>query len=94
MIVRVSGSGQYRLPDSLVGRLDTLDDDAVKAVEAGDEQRFRELFDQMFELVRTEGEPVPPDELIPSDVILPPPDTTFEEAASDFTGEGLVPDPA
>jgi hypothetical protein len=94
MIVRVSGSGQYRLPDSLVERLDTLDDDAVKAVEAGDEQRFRELFDQMFELVRSEGEPVPPDELVPSDVILPPADTTFEEAAADFTGEGLVPDPA
>jgi hypothetical protein len=25
-------------------------------------------------------------------VILPPADTTFQEAAAEFTGEGLIPD--
>jgi hypothetical protein len=25
-------------------------------------------------------------------VILPPPDTSFVEAAAEFTGEGLIPD--
>ena len=35
---------------------------------------------------------VPEDELEGSDVILPPSDTTLQEAAADFTGEGLIPD--
>ena len=32
------------------------------------------------------------DELEESDVILPPPDVTFAEAAGEFTGEVLIPD--
>ena len=32
------------------------------------------------------------DDLEGSDVILPPPDLSFAEAASEFTGEGLIPD--
>ena len=32
------------------------------------------------------------DDIESSDVILPPADVTFSEAAGDFTGEGLIPD--
>jgi hypothetical protein len=46
----------------------------------------------MLELVRSAGQPVDDDELVGSDVILPPADTTFAEAAAEFTGEGLIPD--
>jgi len=31
------------------------------------------------------------DRLEGSDVILPPPDTSLEEARAEFTGEGLIP---
>ena len=31
-------------------------------------------------------------ELEGSEVILPPPDVSFAEAAAEFTGEGLIPD--
>jgi hypothetical protein len=34
---------------------------------------------------------VPDDELLGSDVILPPADVSLEEAKADFTGEGLIP---
>ena len=64
----------------------------VEAVEAGDEERFQQLFEEMLELVRRDGRPLADDELEESDVILPPPDTSFEEAAHEFTGEGLIPD--
>ena len=37
MIVRISGVGQYRVADDLESRLNDLDNDAVKAVESGDE---------------------------------------------------------
>jgi PspAA-like protein len=42
--------------------------------------------------VRRAGEPLDEDELAESEVILPPPDTSFVEAAAEFTGEGLIPD--
>ena len=92
MIVRISTEGQYRLPDEDADRLNELDNDAVAAVEAGDEDRFHEVFESMLELVRGEGRPLAVDDLEESDVILPPPDLTFVEAGEQFTGDGLIPD--
>ena len=40
----------------------------------------------------SDGEAVSDDELVESDVILPPRDVSFEEAAGEFTGDGLIPD--
>ena len=92
MIVRVSGEGQYRLPDADAARLNELDNRAVAAVEQGDETGFRELWSQMLELVATNGSPLENDELVESAVILPPRDISFEEAKGEFTGDGLIPD--
>ncbi|HEX8855371.1 MAG TPA: hypothetical protein VF752_07190 [Thermoleophilaceae bacterium] len=92
MIVRVSGEGQYELPETDAERLNELDNQAVAAVEAGDEDRFSELWHQMLELVQNDGRELADDELVESDVILPPRDITFEEASNDFSGEGLIPD--
>jgi hypothetical protein len=90
VIVRIATDGQYRLADDDAAKLNELDNAAVEAVDAGDEPRFHELFDQMLELVRA-APPLDGDELEESDVILPPPDLTFEEAGMEFTGEGLIP---
>ncbi len=92
MIVRIATEDQYRLPDEDAQRLNDLDNEAVAAVEAGDEERFHELFDQMLELVRSDGERLEEDDLEGSDVIIPPPDVSFDEAKNEFTGEGLIPD--
>jgi hypothetical protein len=92
MIVRISTEGQYRLPDEDADRLNDLDNDVVAAVEGGDEERFQEVFQQLLELVRSDGTPLAEDELEESDVILPPPDLTFDEAGVQFTGDGLIPD--
>jgi hypothetical protein len=92
MIVRIAGEGQYELPDGDDERLNELDNRAVAAVEDGDETTFHELWEQMLELVENDGSPLGDDELVESDVILPPRDITFEEAQGEFTGEGLIPD--
>jgi hypothetical protein len=92
MIVRIATEDQYELPDEDAQRLNDLDNDAVAAVEAGDEEGWQEIFASMIELVRTDGRPVAEDVLEESDVILPPPDTTFEQASEQFTGDGLIPD--
>jgi hypothetical protein len=92
MIVRIAGEGQFRVPDEDAERLNTLDNEAVAAAAAGDEQRFNDLWGQMLSMVEADGEPLADDELVESDVILPPRDISFEEACAEFTGEGLIPD--
>jgi hypothetical protein len=92
MIVRISGEGQFKLPDEDADRLNELDNRAVAAVEQGDETGFQELWSQMLELVSSDGNALPEDELVESDVILPPRDISFAEAQGEFSGEGLIPD--
>jgi len=92
VIVRISGEDQFRLPDADAERLNELDNRAVAAAEAGDEAGFRELWLHMIELVERDGERLPDDELVHSDVILPPRDISFAEAVGEFTGEGVIPD--
>ena len=92
MIVRIATEDQYRLPDGDAARLAELDNQAVAAVDAGDEDRFHEVFEEMLQLVRGDGQRLGGDELEESDVILPPPDLSFIEAGHEFTGDGLIPD--
>lgn len=91
MIVRISTEGQYELGEDSEATLNELDNQVVTACNADDEDAFRTSFGRLLELVRTEGRPVPEDELVGSDVILPPPDVSLDEAKADFTGEGLIP---
>ena len=92
MIVRISTESQYRLPDDDADTLNELDNEVVAAVEAGDEGRFADLWRQMLDLVARDGSELPDEELVESDVILPPRDVSFEEAKADFNGDGLIPD--
>ena len=64
MIVRVAGQGQYRIPDSDQEKLNELDN---AAVEAGDEDRFHEHFEEMLAIVRGKGAPLDGDTLAGSD---------------------------
>ena len=92
MIVRIFTEGQYRIPDEEREQLNELDNEVVKVCQNGDEQRFRESYDRLLAFVRSSGEPLGDDELAGSDLMLPPPDISFEEAKSEFSGEGLIPD--
>jgi hypothetical protein len=92
VIVRLMGEGQYRVDDSLRERLNELDDQAMAALEASNEVELDQRLEQMFALVRAEGEPLPDDDLSPSDVIIPPADLTLEETRELVSHEGLIPD--
>ena len=94
MIVRISNEGQFRLDDGLHARLNELDAAAVTAVESGDEDAFHAAFEELLHVVRTEGRELEDEDLDASDVILPPPDLSFVEAGEEFTGDGLIPEPA
>jgi hypothetical protein len=92
MIVRISGEDQYRLADDLHDQLDGLAGAAHAAVDAQDDAGFAQTLTELLDFVRAHGAVVGDDEIETSDVILPPADTTLAEAASEFTGEGLIPD--
>jgi hypothetical protein len=91
MIVRISSEGQYEMDDDHAERLNQIDNAIVDAVGAGNEETFRRLFDEMLGLIRDKGRELGDDELNDSDVIVPPPDLTMEEAGQEFSGEGLIP---
>jgi hypothetical protein len=92
VIVRIMGEGQYRLDDDCVARVNELDNAAVAAVDGDDEDGFHTAFEEMLDVIRNEGDHLGDDEIETSDVIVPPADTSFAEAAAEFTGDGLIPD--
>lgn len=92
MIVRLMGEGQLDVADGDLTALNDLDGRLEAAIESGDEATFREALHALLEQVRTVGKPLPPEELEPSDLILPPADATMEEVRAMLGDEGLIPD--
>jgi chromosome condensin MukBEF complex kleisin-like MukF subunit len=92
MIVRLMGEGQFELDEETCTALNALDEAAVSALEAGDEETFRARLRELAQTVRDRGTRLPDDDLQPSEVIVPPDDLSLEEARELFSGEGLVPD--
>jgi hypothetical protein len=92
MIVRISGEDQYELPDGDLDRLNELENAVVAIVEGGREGEFTDAYAALLDYARSHGTRVGDDELRASDLILPPADLSFQEAGSEFTGDGLIPD--
>ncbi len=90
-VVRILGSGQYRLDDGEVGRLNELDNAVAAAVAAGDAAGFEQAFRALIAHVREQGTAVPDGEIVTSDHVLPAEDTTLDEAREAFSGEGAIP---
>lgn len=66
--------------------LDSIDDSLLDAVEAGDESQFTANLEKVVSFVQTKGVKVPDEELVESDIIIPAPDTSLEEARELFAG--------
>jgi hypothetical protein len=92
VIVRLMGEGQWKIDDGVHERLDALDEEAVAALDAGDEAQLDAALERMWELVKSEGEQLPDADLHPSDVVIPPADLTLEETRELVEREGLIPD--
>ena len=91
MIVRILTEGQFNLPGAYVDELNDLDNAVVEVVADEDRDGFDKALKRMLDLVREHGTPVPVDELVESDLVLPEPDITLEEAEELFIGEGADP---
>ena len=90
-VVRILGSGQFRLDDGDVGRLNDLDNAVAAAVAAGDAAAFGQTFGALIAHVREHGAAVPDGDIVTSDHVLPAEDTTLDEAREAFSGEGAIP---
>ena len=91
MIARILTEGQYNIPDSYTDELNEIDNHLVAAVAEENQEEFHRLLKEMLDLVREKGTPIPADELMKSDLVLPEPDLTLQEAEELFVGEGLLP---
>ena len=91
MIVRILTEGQFNLPGAFIDELNEIDNQIVEVVEQEDREKFDLLLKKMLDLVRENGTPVPMDEIVESDLVLPEPDITLEEAKELFIGTGVVP---
>ena len=88
MIVRISGEGQFDVPESHVGELNRLDGDLTKAVDAA---QFKSALEALLTSVRSAGEELPADWIGPSDLVLPSPDSSIHEVREVLGDEGLIP---
>ncbi|GAA2055660.1 hypothetical protein GCM10009839_75520 [Catenulispora yoronensis] len=91
MIVRILTEGQLRVPDSAIEELNSLDEKVLETCQAKDEAAFRTALDTLLTRVREIGEPLPLDEIVESDFVLPMADSTLEEVEAMMSDEGLIP---
>ena len=92
MIVRLMGEGQWQVDDSLRARLDELDAETERAVEAGDEQALHAALHALHDAVRAAGEKLDHAHLAASDAVIPPDDLSLDEARAMLAGEDPFPD--
>lgn len=80
MIIRIHMEDQYRLSDEAAAEVDKLDKALLVAVDNKDATAFDTELQSLLGYVRTHGEKVPTEEIVPSDLILPSTDMTLAEA--------------
>ena len=91
MIVRILGEGQLEIPDGAGDELNVLDQALEQAVERSDEDAFGPALAALLAKVREVGTPTQPDDLRPSELIIPQPDATMDEVRRLLTDDGLIP---
>ena len=96
MIVRIMAEDQYRLGEDILPEVQRLDDQLEVAIENNDTSAFSAVLKQLVEAIRSHGEVIPLDEIVSSDIIVPAPDMSLEEAKahlkrSDPTGTHAQP---
>lgn len=93
-IVRIMGQGQFTVDNSTLKRLNEIDDSIVQLVskERSDDVEFKKQLTELTDIVEAKGKPLDPKEIIQSDIILPSPDLSVDEAKRLFGGEGVIPE--
>jgi hypothetical protein len=83
------GEGQYNVKSSNFDKLNKIDNKIVEYVQKGDEKKYKKGLADLIGLIHREGIQLDNEDLIESDVIVPPADMTLEEARQVFRGTGI-----
>jgi len=92
LIIRIMGEGQYRAPEALCDELNQIDNRIVDLVNEGKVEEFRSELARLVSQIKEKGEPIKAEEILESDIIVPPEDLSFEEAKNVFKGSGIFED--
>jgi hypothetical protein len=92
MIIRIMGEGQFRVPAALFDELNEMDNRIVDFVAEGKAGEFKKELEKLVAVIRTKGTEVAAEEILESDIIVPPEDLSLEEAKEVFTGTGIFED--
>ncbi len=90
MIIRVLHEGQYEVEGQALQVVDDLDGQIFEAVAEGDRERYQQLYARVLDTVRKEGKPLAIDDLRGSQLVLPAPDSTFDEVRALFEQQGVI----
>jgi hypothetical protein len=91
VIIRILGEGQFDVSDDAVDRLNELDAALEAAIDADDAAAFAPALTALLDGVRTVGVPHEVDDLVESDLILPPSDASMDEVREMLADDGLIP---
>jgi hypothetical protein len=91
VIIRILGEGQFDVSDDAVDRLNELDAALEASIEASDTAAFAPALTALLDGVRTVGVPHAADDLVESDLILPPADASIDEVRDMLSDDGLIP---
>ncbi|AAM32219.1 PspA-associated protein PspAA [Methanosarcina mazei] len=92
MIIRIVGEGQYRAPEALCDELNQIDNRIVTLVTEGKKEEFRAELAKLISEIKVKGEAIGAEEILESDIIVPPEDLSLEEAKDIFKGSGIFED--
>ncbi|MDM7917937.1 MAG: hypothetical protein QUS12_02060 [Methanosarcina sp.] len=92
MIIRIMGEGQYRAPEALCDELNEIDNRIVALVTEGKNEEFRTELAKLISRIKEKGEAIGAEEIMESDIIVPPEDLSLEEARDIFKGSGIFED--
>ncbi|MCL5047763.1 MAG: hypothetical protein M1374_03090 [Firmicutes bacterium] len=79
MIVRILHDGQYEIPQDLEIRLEDMDAELTLALDNDDKQAYESKLAEIINAITAEGEKVPPEKLLPSDITVPAPGSSLED---------------
>jgi hypothetical protein len=91
MIIRILGEGQFDFPDDALDGLNVLDTRLEIAIALHDDAAFGIVLRRLLREVHALGTPVPEEEIVPSDLVLPPEDAGLDEVSMFLADDGLVP---
>jgi len=103
IIVRVSGQGQFKVNREILDRINDIDNSIVNLLENADvnvdvnsikvkQKDLNGKINEIINLIRTNGMPLDDKEIIQSQIMIPNPDISVDEAKKISSGEGIISD--